>query len=168
MGYLQILWTEMLNVQGLKCRERCNLLGKFLNFGKYAGVKDMTNIMSGWDLCFEYQPDIPLPIFFTLTIFVNLLSVRLLFWIPGWHPLPFQVKIWIKRMDGIESWTIKLGKRGFAIVISWMTCIFSNSLVLKRWTWQIFKSLSLCWTLLSNISISLRSPTRKPFRRRAY
>ena len=35
-----------INIWGLKCRKLRNFPGKFLIFGKSAGVKDLTNIMS--------------------------------------------------------------------------------------------------------------------------
>jgi len=34
-------------ILGLRCRKLRTFPGKFLNFGKSAGVKDLTNIMSG-------------------------------------------------------------------------------------------------------------------------
>ena len=39
---------------GLRCRKLRIFLGKFLNFGKSAGVKDLTNIMSG-GICDKYE-----------------------------------------------------------------------------------------------------------------
>ena len=38
---------KQINILGLRCRKLRTFPGKFLNFGKSAGVKDMTNIMSG-------------------------------------------------------------------------------------------------------------------------
>ena len=38
---------KQINILGLRCRKLRTFPGKFLNFGKSAGVKDLTNIMSG-------------------------------------------------------------------------------------------------------------------------
>ena len=37
---------KQINILGLRCRKLRTFPGKFLNFGKSAGVKDLTNIMS--------------------------------------------------------------------------------------------------------------------------
>ena len=38
--------AKKINILGLICRKLRTFPGKFLNFGKSAGVKDLTNIMS--------------------------------------------------------------------------------------------------------------------------
>ena len=38
--------AKKINILGLRCRKLRTFLGKFLNFGKSAGVKGLTNIMS--------------------------------------------------------------------------------------------------------------------------
>ena len=41
---------KQINILGLRCRKLRTFPGKFLNFGKSAGVKDLTNIMSAQNL----------------------------------------------------------------------------------------------------------------------
>ena len=38
--------AKKIYILGLRCRKLCSFSGKFLNFGKSASVKDLTNIMS--------------------------------------------------------------------------------------------------------------------------
>ena len=42
---------KQINILGLRCRKLRTFPGKFLNFGKSAGVKDLTNIMSEDVMC---------------------------------------------------------------------------------------------------------------------
>ena len=48
--------AKQINILGLRCRKLGIFPGKFLNFGKSAGVKDLTNIMSGAALVWVDKP----------------------------------------------------------------------------------------------------------------
>ena len=46
---------KQIEILCLRCRKLRTFPGKFLNFGKTAGVKDLTNIMSGREIFISSQ-----------------------------------------------------------------------------------------------------------------